>query len=104
MGGLVDKETIKANQVLLVCTTGGGGWGDPIERAMDSVLLDVVQNKVSKLIARDEYGVVIVDTEDGLNIDKKATSILREKLRKKGNKSGKMIDRGSGMSLFEVMP
>ena len=44
LGGLVDQEPIKAGQLLLVCTTGGGGWGDPLERGTDRVLLDVIQN------------------------------------------------------------
>jgi vacuolar-type H+-ATPase subunit F/Vma7 len=68
---------------------------------MDRVLLDVVQDKVSKLIARDEYGVVIVDTEDGPNVDEKATNILRKKIRKTRSETGEMIDRGPGMRLFE---
>ncbi len=103
LGGLVDQEPIKAGQLLLVCTTGGGGWGDPLERGTDRVLLDVIQNKVSKLAATDEYGVVIIDTDDGQNVDKKATNILRDKLRKEGRKLEEMIDRGPGIRFFEIL-
>jgi N-methylhydantoinase B len=32
LGGLVDGEPVKAGQLVRVATTGGGGWGDPLER------------------------------------------------------------------------
>ena len=41
-------------------TTGGGGWGDPLEREPTLVVLDVIQGKVSARAARDDYGVVLV--------------------------------------------
>ena len=48
-----------AGQVVRVVTTGGGGWGDPLEREPELVLRDVVEGKVSPDAARDEYGVVL---------------------------------------------
>lgn len=38
---------------------GGGGWGDPFERAPAAVARDVKNDKVSLAAARREYGVVL---------------------------------------------
>ena len=43
-----------------VVTTGGGGWGDPLEREPELVQRDVTDGKVSLKAARDDYGVVLV--------------------------------------------
>ena len=37
LGGLVDGEPVLAGQVVRVVTTGGGGWGDPLEREPELV-------------------------------------------------------------------
>ena len=80
--GLVDDEPIPAGTLVRVETTGGGGWGDPLEREADLVGLDVLQGKVSARAAREEYGV-IVRVIDGaaLEIDAAATTALRARLR-----------------------
>ena len=57
LGGLVDGEPVQAGQVVRVETTGGGGWGDPLEREPELVLRDVIEGKVSPAAARDDYGV-----------------------------------------------
>ena len=62
LGGLVDGEQVLAGQVVRVVTTGGGGWGDPLEREPELVERDVVDGKVSLAAARSDYGVVLVDT------------------------------------------
>ena len=102
LGGLVDKEPIKADEIFLVCTTGGGGWGNPLERSVEKVLLDVLQNKVSKMSARNDYGVVILDAEDGPSVDEDATNLLRKTLRKEQGDKVEIIDRGPGILLFEA--
>ncbi len=38
--------------------TGGGGWGDPLDRPIDEVVRDVLWRKVSVEGARDDYGVM----------------------------------------------
>ncbi|HYB24181.1 MAG TPA: hypothetical protein VED41_10310, partial [Solirubrobacteraceae bacterium] len=40
---------------------GGGGYGDPLERAPEAVLRDVLERWVSARAAHDVYGVVLVD-------------------------------------------
>ena len=47
LGGLVDGEPVLAGQIVRVVTTGGGGWGDPLEREPELVLRDVFEGKIS---------------------------------------------------------
>ncbi len=72
--GLVDDEPVAAGTLVRIDTTGGGGWGDPLERESDLVELDVMQGKVSVDSARNDYGVVIGDAA--------ATTALRAELRR----------------------
>src|SRR4029077_12611791 len=57
--GLVDDEPIPANTLVRVETTGGGGWGDPLEREPDLVGQDVLEGKISERAAREAYGVIV---------------------------------------------
>ena len=80
--GLVDDEPVPAGTLVRVETTGGGGWGDPLEREPARVVLDVVQGKVSGAAARAEYGVVLVAASgDEPGHDAAATAALRAELR-----------------------
>jgi N-methylhydantoinase B len=98
LGGLVDGEPLAAGQVLRVVTTGGGGWGDPLEREPELVRLDVIQGKVSVAAAREEYGVVLVagTSEFEYEIDRAGTEKLRAALRAARKGPLPMIDRGPG--------
>lgn len=102
LGGLVDAEPIKAGQVLRVRTTGGGGWGDPLARDAARVLHDIVQGKVSREAARDDYGVVIVDADGRPTVDETETASLRERMRAARTEPAAMIERGPGMKIFET--
>ena len=104
LGGLVDNVPMKAGELMRVRTTGGGGWGDPLDRDTAMVLHDVVQGKVSMHGARNDYGVVIVEGEDGPAIDTDATDSLRAEMRAARTEPLEMIDRGPGMSMFEKRP
>ena len=92
LGGLVDGEPVAAGEVVRVETTGGGGWGDALERETDLVQRDVVQGKISRDAARDAYGVVMA----GDAIDEQATQAQRDKLRKARTAPLAIIDRGPG--------
>jgi N-methylhydantoinase B len=87
LGGLVDAEPIRAGELVRIETTGGGGWGDPLERAVEAVELDVRQGKVSAEAAERDYGVLVGDAA--------ATAELRERLRAERPPPG-MFDRGPG--------
>jgi N-methylhydantoinase B len=81
-----------------VVTTGGGGWGDPLQRELELVLRDVVEGRVSLESARADYGVVFGQGADGERpvIDEAATKALRAELGKAGKGPAGMIDRGEG--------
>lgn len=68
-----------ASDVYSVLWTGGGGFGDPLERDPRKVHLDVVENMaVSAGAAREVYGVVVTPED---TLDLRATEALRESLR-----------------------
>ena len=56
---LADAEPVAAGEVIRIRTTGGGGWGDPLDREPDVVVRDVVWRKVSAEEALAAYGVVL---------------------------------------------
>ena len=73
---MVSKGTgiaLKRSQRVRLETPGGGGCGDPLSRAPERVLADVVDGLVTPERARSDYGVVIVDGR----IDDAATQALR---------------------------
>jgi N-methylhydantoinase B len=76
---VVDSGTIFHHKM-----PGGGGWGDPLERAPQLVADDVADNKVSVESARDQYGVVLYT--DGA-VDARATDDLRAALAESRNES-----------------
>jgi N-methylhydantoinase B len=96
LDGLVDGEPVAAGQVVQVCTTGGGGWGDPLDREPDLLLQDVRDGKVSERAAQDDYGVVLRRAGDELQTDVAATDTLRDKMRAARTEPLSMIDRGPG--------
>jgi N-methylhydantoinase B len=66
---------VEAGARLTVQTTGGGGYGDPLERPAAWVLDDVLDGRVSAGAAREQYGVVLA--ADGEAVDEAATRALR---------------------------
>jgi N-methylhydantoinase B len=73
------KYALKAGDVLYARWSGGGGYGDPLSRAPESVLEDWTRGLVSTEAARGIYGVV-VDEVAGIE-DEEATRAQRESLR-----------------------
>ena len=79
-----DVEVVRKNIIAVInpgesaanLAPGGGGYGDPFERAVEKVAWDVRNNIVSVQGARDDYGVVIRDI-DSLDVDENATRQLR---------------------------
>lgn len=74
-----DFDFTKGN-VLYVRVGSGGGYGDPLEREPELVLGDVMNELVSKEVARDVYGVVIDSL--GCELDLAATETLRSALKR----------------------
>ncbi|HHU11573.1 MAG TPA: hydantoinase B/oxoprolinase family protein [Intrasporangiaceae bacterium] len=92
---LADAEFVKAGQVIRIRTTGGGGWGDPLDRPYDEVERDLRWGKVSFDGARDAYGVVASGTTDDPIIDVAASDALRADMRENRGEEP-FFDRGPG--------
>jgi len=71
-------KPVTTDSEVIVRTGGGGGWGDPLERAPEAVRWDVLEEFVSREAARDEYGVVL---REDLSVDESATRSLRQGLK-----------------------
>lgn len=69
---------LPAGQVFSIQMGGGGGYGSPLTRDVDSVLADVVSGKLSVERARDVYGVVVDSA--GEQVDRAATAAARAEL------------------------
>lgn len=90
--GLADDVFLTAGDVVELITTGGGGWGDPLQRAPELVRWDVIRGLVSDESARSDYGVVLQPGTDR-PVDVGATRDLRAKLAgARGPRE--MFDRG----------
>jgi N-methylhydantoinase B len=97
--GLADGVPIRAGEIVRIETTGGGGWGDPLDRDPDLVALDVVQQKVTAAGARFDYGVVLAGEGDDVTVDAAATKELRAELRRARGEAP-FFDRGPGYKLL----
>jgi N-methylhydantoinase B len=93
LAGLVDDEPLPAGSLVRIETTGGGGWGDPLDREPELVSLDVRQGKVSVGSARDDYGVVL---GADFVVDAEATTALRTRLSALRSEPQPFFDRGPG--------
>jgi N-methylhydantoinase B len=69
------RDSFSAGERLSNRTAGGGGYGEPYERAPEAVREDVLDGYVSREAARETYGVVLTDD---CTIDHQATRDLRD--------------------------
>ena len=97
---LADAEFIAAGQVIRIRTTGGGGWGDPLERPYDDVVRDVAWGKVSVDGARIDYGVHLRRDEDEVILDVDASDARRDTMRRERAES----ERAGGVPFFDRGP
>ncbi|MCB1743979.1 MAG: hydantoinase B/oxoprolinase family protein [Gammaproteobacteria bacterium] len=75
--GKVTGHPVRRDDVVVMRSSGGGGYGDPLSREPEMVRLDVLKGYVSRERARDGYGVVLT-ANDG--IDEAATQARRREL------------------------
>jgi len=75
----VSRYLVPAETEVLLLTSGGGGWGDPLEREPAKVRWDVIEEVVTPEAARADYGVVL--TGDDFAVDEAATRALRDSMR-----------------------
>ena len=56
-------ETISPGQRVVNINPGGGGFGNPLERPLEKVIMDVKNGLVSKNGAKEDYGVIFSDQD-----------------------------------------
>jgi len=93
---LADGEFVAAGTLIRIRTTGGGGWGDPLDRDVALVVRDVAHGKVSRAGAAADYGVLITGPDDSPGADMGGTLLLRSKMREERPESQPFFDRGPG--------
>jgi N-methylhydantoinase B len=101
---LADAEQVRAGEVIRIRTTGGGGWGDPLDRPYDEVARDLRWGKVSFQGARDDYGVVAGGTGEDPAVDEAASDALRASLRARRGDAEPFFDRGPGYAALAGRP
>jgi N-methylhydantoinase B len=98
---LADAAPVRAGELIRIRTTGGGGWGDPLERDPALVVRDVRWSKVSAGAAYDDYGVVLIGEGDDLAFDAEATAAARAARTRPGDV---FFDRGPGYARLSGGP
>jgi N-methylhydantoinase B len=71
-------RTLRRGECYRAELAGGGGWGDPFQRAPEAVVQDVLDEKISRESAMRDYGVVV--KADG-GLDREASMALRSARR-----------------------
>jgi N-methylhydantoinase B len=74
---------LQPNERLYIWKSGGGGYGEPLERDPELVRHRVREEWVSLEHARDVYGVVLDTKPEKYAVDYEGTKKLRETLKKK---------------------
>ncbi len=88
-----DRLPVEKGDLLLFETWGGGGWGNPLDRAEDKILLDVKRGLVTVEGAR-QFGLVI--GADG-KINVRGTEELRTSMRESCEKL-ELFDKGGDLA------
>ncbi|WP_138005633.1 hydantoinase B/oxoprolinase family protein [Halalkalirubrum salinum] len=81
--------SLEKGTIIDVYTTGGGGYGPPVDRSLRDVERDLQEEKISVTTAEEEYIVVVNEGE----IDRKATRDRRSQLES-GSGDEFRVDRG----------
>jgi N-methylhydantoinase B len=86
-----ERFTLRSGDILVCDTAGGGGYGDPLVRPVAKVAEDVIEAKVSRQAAANDYGVVL---DDDLRVDLAATEVRRSALLAERGPVTWTFDRG----------
>ena len=88
-----DRLPVEKGDLLLFETWGGGGWGNPLDRTEDKILLDVKRGLVTVEGAR-QYGLVIGADR---KINARGTKELRASMRESCEKL-ELFDKGGDLA------
>lgn len=80
LGTMFSDLTVASGDTIRRPASGGGGYGDPLQRDATAVLEDVIDGYVSIERARKDYGVVISTVDEELSqycVDEEATAVER---------------------------
>jgi len=75
----MDNQYVEPGDIIWTKSGGGGGVGDPLDRDLEKVRLDALNEYISVEVARNIYGVVI--KPETFEVDYEATTELRKKLK-----------------------
>ena len=78
MGAITVDHT---RELYVGVSSGGGGWGNPYEREVEQVRIDVRDEFISREVAAETFGVVVSEDNDPV-VDAEATAARRAELRK----------------------
>ncbi|MCZ6874995.1 MAG: hydantoinase B/oxoprolinase family protein [bacterium] len=93
---LSDNNRLQKGDLLRIVTPGGGGWGDPLQRAPARVRDDVLDGFVSVASALCDYGVVL----DPQTYD--MDQIETQKRRRQTHRQTAMFHRGRYLTELQV--
>jgi N-methylhydantoinase B len=79
--GKIPQTDVDADEGYLIETGGGGGFYPAVERDAQRVLADVRSGYVSRAAAERDYGVVIEDSPDGMEVNHDATHERRRAIQ-----------------------
>jgi N-methylhydantoinase B len=74
---------LKDGDIVRLDTPGGGGFGNPLTREPERVLADLREGYIGVTAIERDYGVVLVESENGMAIDEDATARKRASLKSK---------------------
>jgi N-methylhydantoinase B len=69
------RQVVAAGSAQRKATGGGGGWGDPLERPLDEIDLDLLEGYVTPENVEHDYKVVVDSAT--FTVDREATTKLR---------------------------
>ena len=76
--GKVGGQLLEAGDAVVLQSAGGGGYGDPLDRAAASVAADVRDDLISEDVARRMFGVVLAPSGE---VDVPSSDALRAEIR-----------------------
>ncbi len=93
---------MSAGDQLDVFTSGGAGFGDPLERPAERVREDVLDGRVSRVVAETQYGVILSDRDGDVDVER--TVSARSSMRDERGPIDWTFDRGPDFARVTGLP